>query len=321
MSDQTSPFKSRVVQSVERARSLGKFAWLLIVVIIVLPVLWYGVGGVLVHTIDDDTTYAVVVEPGASKAVATAEALIRRETETHRWTASDPFFMPSSWLDNMPNFQQGLISALSRFAIEMSDQIGRVRGSSQVDADLDKAAGLLKYPGHVWIFDLSTSLAPTAPARSQYLAAANSLASYNARLAQGDAVFERRSDNLLATIDRITADLGSASAVIDEALVELGAFSFDADDVFYRTKGRLYGYFMLLEGMGEDFREVLQERDLDTVWAEMLKSLRAAAEMDPLLVINGAPDGPILPSHLAAQGFFLLRTRTQLKEITNVLLK
>ena len=43
--------------------------------------------------------------------------------------------------------------------------------------------------------------------------------------------------------------------------------------------------------------------------------------MDPLLVINGAPDAVILPSHLAAQGFYLLRARTQLKEISNILLK
>jgi hypothetical protein len=29
----------------------------------------------------------------------------------------------------------------------------------------------------------------------------------------------------------------------------------------------------------------------------------------------------MLPSHLAAQGFYLLRARTQLKEIVNILLK
>ena len=29
----------------------------------------------------------------------------------------------------------------------MTDQIGRSRGSSEVDSDLDKASGLLKYPG------------------------------------------------------------------------------------------------------------------------------------------------------------------------------
>ena len=61
---------------------------------------------------------------------------------------------------------QGVIYALSRFAIEMSDQIGRTRGSSEVDKNLDKAAGLLKYPGDIWVFDLSTSLMPTATSKA-----------------------------------------------------------------------------------------------------------------------------------------------------------
>ena len=151
----------------------------------------------------------------------------------------------SSLLDNMPHFQQGVIYALSRFAIEMSDQIGRTRGSSEVDKNLDKAAGLLKYPGDIWVFDLSTSLMPTATSEKQYRAARRELLAYNQRLAAGAAVFDRRADNLLATVDRFAADLGSASATIDQHLSESGSplVDFVVDDIFYRTKGRLYAYF------------------------------------------------------------------------------
>jgi hypothetical protein len=53
----------------------------------------------------------------------------------------------------------------------------------------------------------------------------------------------------------------------------------------------------------------------------MLDSFRAAATLQPWVVVNGAPDSQVLPSHLAAQGFFLLRARTQLKEINDILLK
>ena len=110
----------------------------------------------------------------------------------------------------MPNFQIGIIAALGRFAVEMTDQIGRTRGSSQADPDLDKAAGLLKYAPTVWIFDLSTSWAPTASSESQYRAARRALLAYNDKLAADKAVFERRADNLLATLDRFAADIGSA---------------------------------------------------------------------------------------------------------------
>ena len=90
----------------------------------------------------------------------------------------------------MPNYQQGIIYALSRFTAEMGDQIGRSRGSSQMDPDLDRATGLLRYPGTIWLFDLSTSWAPTASSESQYRAAARALRSYNERVAAGTAPFD-----------------------------------------------------------------------------------------------------------------------------------
>jgi len=229
--------------------------------------------------------------------------------------------MPGALLDNMPNFQKGIIYAISRFTVEMSDQIGRARGSSQVDADLDRAAGLLRYPGDRWIIDFSASWAPVAAAETQYRAAADALRDYNQRLASGNAVFERRADNLLNTLDRIAADLGSASALIHGHLAGQGGWLIDltADDIFYQNKGRLYGYYMLLDALGRDFPDVVADAGLDTLWGEMLSSLREGASLSPIAVISGSPDSQLLPSHLAAQGFYLLRARTQLREVTSVL--
>ncbi|GHD41244.1 hypothetical protein GCM10017083_05430 [Thalassobaculum fulvum] len=295
-----------------------------LVALLVMAVLYYLVGGFVMNVIDDDPAFRPAeAKPGASRAVAAAAALIDREVNQHFWVANDPFFYPSSWLDNTPNYQQGIVYALSRFAIEMTDQIGRTRGSSEADRDLDKAAGLLKYPGDVWIYNISTSLLPTASSEAQYRSARRALLAYNDRLAAGDAVFERRADNLLATIDRIAADLGSASATIDQHLAQPRPLLVDTrvDDVFYGVKGRLYGYFILLREMGDDFEPVLKEKQLDQVWAQMLDSLRQAAVLDPLVVMNGDPDGSLLPNHLAVQGFYLLRARTQLREIGSVLLR
>lgn len=291
-------------------------------VVLAAMLLYYPIGMMLVHSVDDDPEFAVEVGEGQSKAVAVAAALIERETDINRWTANDPFFLPAAALDNMPNYQQGIIYALSRFSIEMSDQIGRVRGSSQVDGDLDSAAGRLKYPGTIWFFDFSTSLAPTATSEQQYREARRALVAYNERLAKGEATFERRADNLQATIERISADLGSSSAVIDQQ-IEDGGFliDFEADDVFYQTKGRIYAYYLLLSAFRDDFAQIINERELGKAWDQMLGSLRLAAELDPFVVTNGDPDGQLLPSHLASQGFYLLRGRTQLKEIANILLK
>jgi hypothetical protein len=296
-------------------------------VILAALLLYYPVGMAIVHNVDADPEFSAPgpdsdLKKGQSHAVAAAAALIERETDIHRWTANDPFFLPGAALDNMPNFQLGVMYAISRFVIEMTDQIGRIRGSSQIDEDLDTAAGRMKFPGDIWYFDIETSWAPTTPSEQHYRSARRSLLSYNRRLAAGEAVFERRADNLQVTLERIAADLGSASAVID-AHVTKGAFliDFEADDVFYQTLGRLYGYTLVIRGLRADFAAVIEERELGPAWEQMLGSLTTAIALDPVVVVNGAPDSAMMPSHLAAQGFYLLRARTQLKEIANILLK
>lgn len=293
-------------------------------VVLLALLLYYPVGMIVMHKIDDDPAFdATGVPDGASHAVAVAADLVEREIDRNGWRANDPFFLPSAALDNMPNFQQGIVGAMSRFAVEMTDQIGRARGSSQADADLDSAAGYLKYPGTVWIWDPTVSLLPTASSEEQYRAGVAALRRYNERLAEGRAVFERRSDNLLATLERIAADLGSSSAQLDRQVLDGGGilFDFSSDDLFYRTKGKLYGYAVLLRALGRDFQDVIAERSLGTVWRQMEQSMFAAAELQPIVVINGDPGSQVLPSHLSSQGFFLLQARVQLREIANILLK
>ncbi len=321
------PIRQRVTEFYDRlARSGGRirrFGVPTLLICLGLLVFYYLAGMIWVHKIDDDVQYAVAdpVE-GGSHAVDMAAALIAREVDENNWTANDPFFMPGWMLDNMPNYQQGMIYALSRFAVEMSDQLGRARGSSQVDPDLDRAAGLLRYPGDRWIFDFSTSLVPVASSDSQYRSASEALRRYNERLGAGDSVFERRADNLLGTIDRIAADLGSSSAIIAEHLDTGGGWLIDptADDIFYSIKGRMYGYYMILRALKTDFAGIIDTVGLTTVWDEMLDSLESAVALHPVVIVSGHPDSQIMPSHLAAQGFYLLRARTQLKEISNVLL-
>ena len=288
-------------------------------------VLYYPVGMVLTHRIDDDPDFTFAPETfpeSGSRAVALAAALMEHQVDDAGWIPNNPFFYASAALDNMPNFQQGLRASVFRFAIEMTDQIGRTRGSSQVDPDLDIASGEFKFPGDVWIWDPGVSLLPQATSEQRYRRAIRHLRAYNQRLGAGTATFDSRADNLLATLDRFASDLGSASAEIDQHIAAYtGLFDLTADDLFYNVKGRVYGYYMILTELGGDFEAVLAERQLLAAWAQMLASMRTAATLQPWVVLNGAPDGQLVPNHLAAQGFWLLRGRTQLREITNILLK
>ena len=291
-----------------------------------LLVLGLPVGMAVTHRIDDDLGFQAPVAdlpPGGSRTVGMIAALVHRETDVNRWVANDPWFMPGHWLDNMPNFQQGMFAALARTTAELRDRLGRTRGTSQEDPDLREAAGLLQFPGDKWVIDLATSPWPQTTSEAQYRRARKALLAYNDRLSGGRAVLERRADNLLETLDRIALDLGASAAALDQRIAEHGGRVFDprADDVFYSIKGQSYGYALVLRALAEDFDALLRERGIATLWAQMLASLDHAARMDPLVVINAAPDGILLPSHLAAQGFYVLRARAQMREITTVLLK
>ena len=295
-------------------------------VLLAAVLLYYPVGMFVVHRIDDDQTFHIPpasLPEGGSRAVAMAAALIEREVDDNRWVANDPWFFPGAALDNMPNYQQGMVGAVARFAFELVDQIGRARGSSQTDPDLQEASGQLQYSGTIWLFDLSTSWAPTTPSEQRYRKAYGSLRAYNSRLAEGRAVFERRADNLQATLDRIALDLGASSAAIEDHIDRYASGYFDtrADDLFYGIKGQLYAYTLVLSELANDFANVLAERELGKIWGELQDSMSRAAALDPWVVVNAAPDGQFGPSHLAAQGFYLMRARTRLREITNILQK
>ncbi len=287
--------------------------------------LYYPVGMLIAHKVDDDLSYGPQGEilPGQSRAVAVTADLIDREVNENGWVANDPFFLPATLLDNMPNFQKGVIAALARFSFELTDQLGRTRGSSEADPDLQSAAGLLQYPGDVWFWDPTVSLAPTATSEAQYRRAMRALRTYNSRLAAGDATFERRADNLQSTLDRIALDIGSTSAVLDRHVVNESGFPIDtdADDLFYFTKGQVYGYYLILRELRTDFQALISERELDSTWDELMASMEQTVDLNPWVVIDGAPDSQMFPSHLASQGFYILRARTQLREITNILQK
>ncbi|USG61195.1 DUF2333 family protein [Sneathiella marina] len=319
------PEKKRI--GTNRVGAAAKRSWKPIALILLfIVVAYYPVGMFMINNIEDDVDFTPSGEnvvAGGSKAVDMMAGLIDREINVNRWTANDPFFMPSAALDNMPNYQQGVISALARFSFELTDQIGRTRGSSQTDPDLQEAAGLLQYSGTKWAWDPSISWLPTAASEEQYEKARKSLIKYNQRLAAGNAVFEKRADNLLATLDRIALDIGSSTAAIDQHIDEnAGSFiDFKADDLFYDIKGQSYGYYMILKSLAQDYETLIKERELGNAWAQMLSSLKSVIELNPIVVVNAAPDSQFLPNHLAAQGFYVLRARAQLQEISNILLK
>lgn len=295
--------------------------WIVGVLLFVL-VIYYPIGMVIYARVDDDVDLkppSAYAPQGGSAAVAMTAAVVSREA--NEWIANKPFWHPAAALDNGPNFQLGIIYAASRFTIELGDYLGRARGSSAIDDNLDKAVGLLKYDGRIWTWGQG-NIIPMTKAETNYKQAVEYLVAYNREVAAGKATYSPRADNLIAFLDRVISDLGSTRATIDSAAsVAGGYFDFEADDVFYSAKGKLYGYYVIMNALGDDIRPVIKEKQADVLWANLMTSLRQGASFEPLIIVNGKRDSLMMPSHLTTLGFELASARIQMTELRDTLQK
>lgn len=288
------------------------------------------------YSIDDDPNVAPnPAFAGGSAAVAMAATLMDRQIHYAIWAPNKPWFYPIAHSTNMTNYQRGVQYATARWAVEMSDLLGRERGSGEADRDLITASGRFK-------FDPSAFLLPSA--KKQYEEGIAALVAYNQRLAAGQAKYDKIASNLSVFLDRISKDLGSQSATIELTVLTPsdltdaekahlsdtqravlssngGYFDSRATATFFATKGRMYAYYMLLKAMGEDYHDVLIEKNALQHWDNMLLSLRSGATLHKFFIANGAPASYVVPSDIAMQGFFLLRADKQLKELADILNK
>lgn len=311
----------------------GKATWVVVGGVAAVIVLYFAVFFFQYHINDDRDLRpaAQFVVPGGSQAVTMAATLM--DQETSHWAPNKPWFVPIAHSSNMVSYQKGLQYAVAQWAIQMSDFLGRERGSGEADPNLVAAKGLLSY-------DPTAFMLPSAV--SQYRDGVRNLDAYNRRLARGQARYDKIAGNLSDFLIRVSRDLGSQSGTIELTVLSpedfteaerqhlsdnqrrvlrsnAGYFDSRASEAFFATKGRMYAYYVLLTGMGEDFRDIIAAKGATDHWENMLISLRSGAELYKFFIANGSGDSYFTPSDLAYQGFFLLRFDKQLQEVADIL--
>lgn len=278
-------------------------------------------------TTSTTTTAARSCQPSA--IVKVASDLIDFNVDENAWISSMLLYRTglfgldwdkTPFLDNKASFQRGVNQAIRRTSVELVDTIGRVRGTSGINADLQDARGNLQFGEYSWYFGLSP-FGPQTPTPSYYRTAAEGLRKFNRDLGNCAATFDGRADNFIQFIDRIANDIGSTSAILRERSENYNGGWFDtrADDRFWFAYGQLYGYYGILSAAGSDFSQVIRERNLSNLWNDTLVQTRSALRIQPSIISNGAEDGWLMPSHLATMGFYVLRVRSNLVELRSVL--
>ena len=222
------------------------------------------------------------------------------------------------FLDNKAAFQLGINQVLRRTTTEFVDALGRTRGTSRIDQNLQDARTALAWDETAWYIGLR---GPTRPTPSVYREAIQKLRAFNASLEKCQATFDARADNLLQFLDRIAGDMGSTSDILRGQIEASDAGWFDprADDRFWFAYGQLYAYYGMLSATRSDFSSVIRERNLATLWDTMQTQMRETLNMQPWIISNGNESSFLFPSHLATMGFNLLRARSQIVEIRSVL--
>jgi hypothetical protein len=255
--------------------------------------------------------------------------LIERNVVNDVWVPSNPFhkmgfFFVVDWkdtpfFDNKAAFQLGINQSVRRTAVELVDRLGRVRGTSSINQNLQQARESANYREDAWVMTLTPPFfQPSTTARLKE--ARKELLAFNDELINCKADFDVRADNLLQFLDRVTADIGSTSEILQRRMEEAGFLGFDrrADDRFWFAYGQLYGYHGILSAMQSDFREVFQQRNINTLWTRTLGQLDDALKTRPFIVVNGSASS-IVKSHMESIGFDLLRVRSNLVEMRDVL--
>ena len=283
-----------------------------------------------------------------SRIVQTQQALIDLVVNQNDWAPATPqykfgFFGLVGWeetpfFDNKASFQTGVLGALRRVSVELTDTLGRVRGTSGADPDLEAARGELQRDERTWIinpFDARLPLLATSAA-SSYRNAIDRFEAYNQRLAACDALFDARADNLFQLLDRMTKDLGSTvdqvarrsqgqvydvetHTFVDGEGNDWGWFDMRADNLFHQARGRMYAYHGIMQGARIDFADVIEKRDLADVWNRMEAHVAEAANLSPLIVSNGREDGFMMPDHLSVMAENILRARANMTELRDIL--
>jgi len=266
---------------------------------------------------------------GRSSIVDVASELIDFNVNQNSWVSATIIYKlglfgipwdATPWMDNKASFQRGVHRAIDSTLIEMKDALGRARGTSQLDKNLNTALSNTQISAYNWYFGLNP-FGVKQTAWSSYRNARKHLNIYNDNLEKCEALFDARADNLQVFINRIASEIGSTAAEIQKRVEasDAGWFDMRADNQFMEAKGQLYGYLGILRAARVDFQDIVETKRLGKVWSEMDAQILHAVELDPLLVSNGGEDAFMFPSHLTTMGFYLLRARTKLTEMRDTL--
>ena len=253
----------------------------------------------------------LTVPTGESAVVSCMVSMLKHEIK-NGWCPSS--ILPWERMAvSQKGFQYGILKGCEGTVQVLRDTVARLRGTSDADPDLKDAFRRLSYPENKWslFFQANDTV-------DQLTIGIKSLEKYNARLAKGNATYDRRADSLREYIKRDTNDFGSYEAELDKHADQDGVLSLEAQLAYYKGLGLLYSNYNLYKAIKVDFSDVLKYFTAVPLFDKALEVMGGVSDKweMPVIVINDKP-GDLFGSHLKTLSGGLTRIKVALNEVSD----
>lgn len=250
---------------------------------------------------------------------------------------SNDLLPPGLWLDNIPNWEFGVLVQVRDLSKALRDRFSRSQSQSTEDPDLAMAEPQFNFDSESWLLPAT---------ESEYRQGLRYLKGYLTRLEDNDqynAQFYARADNLnfwLATVEsrlgslsqRLSASVGQrrlntdlagetasrqSTATPQEIVVKTPWI--ELDDVFYEARGTAWALIHFLRAIQKDFDSVLEKKNARVSLQQIIRELEST--QTPLfspVILNGTGFG-LLPNHSLTMASYISRANAAIIDLRDLL--
>ncbi|PKM22696.1 MAG: DUF2333 domain-containing protein [Gammaproteobacteria bacterium HGW-Gammaproteobacteria-14] len=229
------------------------------------------------------------------------------------------------WLDNMPNWEFGVLVQVRDMTRVMRRDMSRSQSQSEDDRDLMRAEPQFNFDNKSWAIPAT---------EREYRRGIDALKRYQDRLQNGEARFFARADNLNYWLGDVHNRLGAMSQQLSQSVgrdllsangaagaVEQRAKTpwMKIDDVFYEARGGCWALIHLLKAAEHDFADVLAKKNALISFRQVIQELEATQETvwSPM-ILNGSGFG-VLANHSLVMANYISRANAALLDLRQLL--
>lgn len=267
----------------------------------------------------------------------TTTATLMRITETllykHGGYLSNDIFPPGLWLDNIPNWEFGVLVQIRDFSRALRKDFSRSQSQSTEDPFLAIAEPQLHFDNNSWAIPSSESEYQRGlEALNDYLIA---LSDINEPTAQ----FYARSDNLRQWLFDVETRLGSLSQRLSASVGkrrlntdvgieystpvnmddEVKTPWTEIDDTFYEARGTAWALLHILKGIEVDFQVVLEKKNALVSLRQIIRELESTQmDLQSPVILNGSGFG-IFANHSLVMASYISRANAAILDLRELL--